>query len=1050
MKQLLEMMKIIRSLVAAPVATQESQLQAALLGIGQAFGLKRSWLFAAPSAAGKQTSYPLLAAAPYEAEPELFWIAADGGDAFLADHGVVNGLCIPIAGRGLWLIEPAQDQKPDFETLSELGGLLYDVIQAQRGQNQLGESSARFHAALDALPDLLFEVDAEGRYSDFFSGPRHLMAVPPAEFVGRRIRDVLPADVADIAMQAVETILTEGSVSNLRFELDLPDGRHVFLLSGSRKAAMGDVPATAILIVHEASEIYAMQDEINRLGSITRAMTNLVVIVDNDRNITWVNPAFEAHSGWTLAEIKGQSFADLVRCEATDPMVSDTLDRALRAGENFSGQTINVDRNGKKYYVDFNVIAMFDQSGAPQGYVSVETVVTSLKEQEFAMERLAYAASEAQIRLHNALDALPEGMVIFDGEGQLLVANAALRNSFPKLVRFSTIGTEMCDFISAFNQTYFSHEDEEAPPVKGTVSDLLLSLASGPNVREIRINDGRWFRIAVNRTADGGVIGLFAETTVQRGQMVAIDMANTRLKRALSERAEAEQRLNRIMDATRVGTWELDLQQGVVTVCRQWGQIAGRNADGPYSIPHCDFMEMVHPEDRYLLDSPEPQSLNQDMFEHEFRLRHADGHWIWLQSRGKILRWGHDGMPVQFVGVDLDISEQKMLEDEVRKSSAYFQSAMESNVAAFAIFDRDDILLHCNPEATRILGLVVGKHLGRDPDAEVNWHLTDMEGVPLGNTGGPCGVARRRVSSVRDMHVMVNLSDGRRKALTCNATLVDPNDIESNIVLSFWDITEELNVNDQLRKALAHAEEMSRAKSIFLANMSHEIRTPLNGVLGLAEVLSLQLSNPDHLRMINTIQESGETLLSVLNSVLDMSKIEAGKMEIEATPFVLRDVLRQLEMIYSIQADEMDVEFDIVASSGIELSRIGDPHRLQQVLYNLLSNAFKFSTAGCAVTLSVSCRADRPVLIEVRDTGVGMTEEQLTRVFHSFEQADGSTTRRFGGTGLGLSIVRELVLLMGGQIELQSTFGEGTVVRVSLPLPLEPAVDAQLADVVLH
>ena len=252
--------------------------------------------------------------------------------------------------------------------------------------------------------------------------------------------------------------------------------------------------------------------------------------------------------------------------------------------------------------------------------------------------------------------------------------------------------------------------------------------------------------------------------------------------------------------------------------------------------------------------------------------------------------------------------------------------------------------------------------------------------------------------------------------------------------MSFWDSTEELAVTERLQEALANAEAASRSKSIFLANMSHEIRTPLNGVLGLAEVLSLQIRDPEQSRMIATIRRSGETLLSVLNTILDMSKIEAGRIELERMPLRLVDILQQVEAVYSVLAGEKGLDFEVIASAGADLPRIGDPHRIQQILGNLLSNAIKFSATG-GVTLTVSCRPGRPVVFAVTDTGIGMTADQCARVFTSFEQADESISRRFGGTGLGLSIVRELVHLMGGTIDLESEPGAGTTVRVTLPLP---------------
>ena len=254
-----------------------------------------------------------------------------------------------------------------------------------------------------------------------------------------------------------------------------------------------------------------------------------------------------------------------------------------------------------------------------------------------------------------------------------------------------------------------------------------------------------------------------------------------------------------------------------------------------------------------------------------------------------------------------------------------------------------------------------------------------------------------------------------------------------------------VRVSSQLEEARSNAEEMSRAKSIFLANMSHEIRTPMNGVLGMAEVLQGHVSTPEAKRMVTTIQQSGETLLTVLNSILDMSKIEAGKMELETVPIVLSKILGQVEALHRVKAEEKGLELQVLTSTGCDALRMGDPHRLTQILNNLLSNAIKFTEKG-HVRLKISCRPGKPVTLDVSDTGAGMTEVQLSRVFESFEQADGSISRRFGGTGLGLSIVRQLVLLMGGMITIQSRPGEGTDVRVVIPMPEAEAASIPVAE----
>jgi signal transduction histidine kinase/AmiR/NasT family two-component response regulator len=245
------------------------------------------------------------------------------------------------------------------------------------------------------------------------------------------------------------------------------------------------------------------------------------------------------------------------------------------------------------------------------------------------------------------------------------------------------------------------------------------------------------------------------------------------------------------------------------------------------------------------------------------------------------------------------------------------------------------------------------------------------------------------------------------------------------------------------REAAAAA--ANQAKSAFLATMSHEIRTPLNGVLGMAQAMAAG-GLPDAQReRLEVIQQSGQALLAILNDVLDISKIEAGKLELEDCVFDLCELAAGPRAVFSALAESRGLGFSLVVAREAEGGYRGDPTRVRQILYNLLSNAVKFTTKG-EVRAEIQA-LDGGLRLRVSDTGVGIEPEALARLFHKFEQADASTTRRFGGTGLGLAICRELAQMMGGQIRAESELGKGSAFIVDLPLPRAeaPAAAAQPA-----
>ncbi|MBD2179094.1 response regulator [Pseudanabaena sp. FACHB-1998] len=238
---------------------------------------------------------------------------------------------------------------------------------------------------------------------------------------------------------------------------------------------------------------------------------------------------------------------------------------------------------------------------------------------------------------------------------------------------------------------------------------------------------------------------------------------------------------------------------------------------------------------------------------------------------------------------------------------------------------------------------------------------------------------------------------------------------------------------EDLRQAKEEAEEAVRTKAAFLAMMSHEIRTPINGVIGMTQLLAVTELNSEQSKYVRTIQVSGEMLLSVINDILDFSKIESGKLELENAPLDVRAVVRDIYDVQLVKAKEKKLKFEVSMQSNVPPFIVGDVTRLRQILLNLVSNALKFTESG-AVRISVRLVSDRlpqddvpfQVLFSVSDTGIGISDEQMQRLFQPFTQATASTSRKYGGTGLGLVICKKLVETMGGQIQVESRTNQGS------------------------
>ena len=280
----------------------------------------------------------------------------------------------------------------------------------------------------------------------------------------------------------------------------------------------------------------------------------------------------------------------------------------------------------------------------------------------------------------------------------------------------------------------------------------------------------------------------------------------------------------------------------------------------------------------------------------------------------------------------------------------------------------------------------------------------------------------------------IHRDDGREIWVASAASLIrDEMGAPIRYVGALQDVTKRKAQERALIQAKEDAEAANRAKSAFLATVSHEIRTPLNGMLGMAQAMGNAPLEPAQRERLEIIRQSGEGLLAILNEVLDLSKIEAGKLTLEDGEFDIGELAQAAWGTFQAVAENKGLAFELKVLPGARGAYAGDPMRVRQILYNLISNALKFTDRG-AVTIRVG-RRGAALRLQVSDSGIGMTAEQQRNLFQAFEQAEASTTRRYGGTGLGLAICRELAELMGGGIRVKSAPGRGSSFTVSLPLP---------------
>ncbi len=518
--------------------------------------------------------------------------------------------------------------------------------------------------------------------------------------------------------------------------------------------------------------------------------------------------------------------------------------------------------------------------------------------------------------------------------------------------------------------------------------------------------------------------------------------------------AVERERLANIIKGTSAGTWEWNALTDEVRVNERWAEMLGytREELGPMDTPALE--RLAHPDDWAQVDSRLQQHFSgaADDFAVEFRLRHKSGHWVWVQSRGRLSTRTASGAPEWMYGTHQDISATKAAQAEMQRVAKLLASVLGAATELSIIAtDPAGLITIFNRGSEQMLGYgadeMVGKsspaplHLAEEVEAR-GLELSAEFGVPV--QGFRVFVHKPEIDGAETREWTYVRKDGRRLRVSLIVTAIrgDEGAVVGYLGIA-QDIGERLRAEAALRHAKAAAEAANAAKSMFLANMSHEIRTPMNAVIGVAHLLASTPLDGDQRQLLAKLQIAGRSLLGIINDVLDLAKIEAGEMGIERVDFSPVELLYELEQLFMPLADSKGIGLEIHGVASVPARLRGDALRLRQILVNLTSNALKFTSHG-RVTVQVAAEgpADREPLWlrwSVRDTGVGISPAALERLFDPFTQADASTTRRFGGTGLGLSIVRRLAHLMDGEVGVESHVGQGSEFWVRLPFGLAGA-----------
>lgn len=599
-------------------------------------------------------------------------------------------------------------------------------------------------------------------------------------------------------------------------------------------------------------------------------------------------------------------------------------------------------------------------------------------------------------------------------------------------------------------------------------TDPVQMVLSSGNVQDLAnhtvllAQDGQEYQIADSaspiRDEQGQIIGVvlvFRDVTEKYRQQEVLQ--------------ESKERLDFALQATNTGLWDWNLQTGEAFFTEQWAAMAGYSLDELRPLSIWTWMDLCHSGDlkhsQALLDKHLKNEI--DNYECEARMWHKEGYWIWILDRGKVIEWDESGNPLRMIGTHTDITARKQTEEALQERENRYRVLFEQS--PISLWEQDfsgvkyrvqelltqgvkdlQAYLHANPEEADYLARQV-KIL------DVNQATLDLyqakskasffQGLPeifeqesLEHFVDSLQHIFSERSSFSDDKIHRTFSGERISVQLFWSKVPGYEESLEKVMVAVVNVTELKQTQKVLLQAKKQAEAANQAKSQFLANMSHEIRTPLNGIMGMHQLLQTADLNQEQSEYLEIAQDASRRLSRLLSDILDLSRIESGKMQLREEKIILNEVKQSIEDIFRHTCQENNNVLQITLEDNVPGMLIGDGTRLTQILFNLAGNALKYTKNG-DVSLQISCLSGRRpemcrLLFIVEDNGPGISEDQVEQIFETFTQANNSESpyaRQYEGAGLGLPLVKRLVQLMSGNASICSQTGKGTSAYVSLP-----------------
>lgn len=942
-------------------------------------------------------------------------------------------------GRVVWVKDNVTVVKKDGKPYL-LRGILVDITEQKTFSERIEASEKKLRSIFHALPDIFLILDKDGRYIEIAPTNENLLYRPAKELLGKTLHEVFPKEIADRFLNLVHITLSTKQAANMDYDLDIR-GKKIWFSATTVPFEKDKVIYIARDITERKLYEQALRVSEQRFQAISSLTSDYLFATDVDElgntTTTWVAGAFEKMTGYSVDE-----YIAMGGWKAT--LHNDDLEIDRKAFEKLL-RNEDAECELRTFHKDGHIVWVRSY-GHPiwdQEKNRLIGIVGAVK--DITQEKRNALIKEIQYNIAEALVTFKSTKELFEIVRKELSSILSVRNFF---IAFYDESTGM------FKSDIEEDDYDEIPewPAEGSMSGYILktgksfmltkseieTMVSNGEVGVVGTIPQQWLGVPLK--VGSKVVGVMVVQSYKnpkrydKATLELLEIVANQLSVFIERKRTEEQtlKLSKAIEQSPSSIIITNLEGTIEYVNPKFTEITGFS-----------YNEAIGNNPRFLKSGTHDKNFYQTLWNTilsgkdwhgEFHNRKKTGELYWEEAVISPL-FDENGQITHFIAVKEDITEKKLMLEQIVESESRFRSIWENSLDGMRLLDERGTIVDANEAYCKLVGMELNQLRGKP--LNVVYEIKDNSEEEIQRF---INRFRNRIVD-KKFEVETNLWNGKKIWLELSNSFIEFPGNKTLLLSIFRDVTDKKMMIDELIDAKVKAEEMNRVKSYFFANMSHELRTPLVGILGFSEVLKGELNDqPELSRMIDLINTSGQRLLETLNMILNISKLEAGKLEVRLVNANIIPLLETSFNLFSSLAQKKNLDYKLIKNSDEIICRV-DPALFQNIFNNLINNAVKFTKHG-SVKVYVT-KKETWVEIRVEDTGIGISESHQAVIWEEFRQASEGLNRSFEGTGLGLTIVKKYTELLGGKIHLRSKVNEGSTFTVEFPLVKEK-IDSDL------